>query len=767
MDVLADIMVYLGSALMVYNIARCYGFMKRVRELPSIASLQAILPIPLILLISFLVGYLIVGIFGSSDLVIGGILFGGSIFVAIVMSVMYRIVDRLRESNARSDALYAQTRENLADLAKNYLSVFRVNLTNDTIEAYVGESHYEGEDVTGSYDAFMERRRKSLVTGTTRSNPEDAPFLRKHLLKAFAEGRTSVSERLFVELSGGRRSFIELQARLTTKPGTGDVIAFITEGICNVEAVNEALLSKALIEQFDMITSLSGDQYNVVIGEAAGKRGSIFPEQLEGSYQHYLDTQVAPVLCGDEDERRKVIDALQFQHVEETLRQQEPYEVNVAIELDGEVFYKRFVFYVVDPEAHFYLLLKSDTTDARREEIQRANVLAEALDKAQRANEVRSLFLSNISHDFRTPMNAVIGYIEIAKKCDSLEQMREYLDKIDSSNVYMNALLNDALEMSRLDSGNIEPNLEPMDVVAFADNLCSLYKTQMAEKGITYRVDASSVSDRHIICDRTRLNSVMMNLISNAYTYTPEQGNVDVVITQEFADDGGTNWLELRVKDTGIGMSEEFAAHAFDAFERERTTTESGIHGTGMGLALCKGIVDKIRGTIELKTKQGEGSEFTVRAPFEVDESFAAADAQELESDADQGAIDFTGMRALLVEDNEINREIAGLILEEMGFTVDMAEDGQQAVDALLGAGPGAFDVVVTDLQMPVMDGYEEARTIRALDDPQLANVPIVAMSANAFAEDIAATKAVGMNAHVAKPIDFETVREALQRVLG
>ena len=299
------------------------------------------------------------------------------------------------------------------------------------------------------------------------------------------------------------------------------------------------------------------------------------------------------------------------------------------------------------------------------------------------------------------------------------------------------------------------------------DDVRSLFESQMDEKHIDFTVDTSQVEVGCVYCDKTRLNRVLLNLISNAYKFTPEGGQVSVTLAQLDGAPEGYGSYELRVKDSGIGMSEEFAARVFDAFERERNTTTSGIQGTGLGMAIAKRIVDAMGGTIEMHTALGQGTEFIVRLTLE------------LQKDARSGAIvsdccrpkplqvDFTGKKALLVEDNEVNREIAAMILGSLGLEIEQAVDGKQALDMLVSAGAGAYDIVVTDIQMPVMDGYEEARAIRALDDPVLSGIPIVAMSANAFQEDVRASREAGMNAHVAKPIDVGALSHALMEALA
>jgi len=321
--------------------------------------------------------------------------------------------------------------------------------------------------------------------------------------------------------------------------------------------------------------------------------------------------------------------------------------------------------------------------------------------------------------------------------------------------------------MSRIESGKSELDLTRASLPAIMDDVYNLFERQMAEKGIAYSVDSSQVRDGCVICDKTRLNRVLLNLISNAYKFTPEGGSIQVQLVQFDSTHEGYGSYELRVKDTGIGMSEEFAHKIFDAFERERSATASGIAGTGLGMAITRNIVDMMGGTIDVVSQQGQGSEFTVALEFELQAKDPGDNQPSNPCDPQHEPVDFTGLRALLAEDQVVNREIAVMILEGLGFEVDEAEDGAQALVLLASCEPGHYDVVITDIQMPVMDGYELAQSIRKLDDAKLARIPIVAMSANAFQEDVKASREAGMDAHVAKPIDIDVLSRTLGEVLA
>ncbi|MBQ3334697.1 MAG: amino acid permease [Eubacteriaceae bacterium] len=390
-----------------------------------------------------------------------------------------------------------------------------------------------------------------------------------------------------------------------------------------------------------------------------------------------------------------------------------------------------------------------------------------AKDRAEESNQAKTTFLFNMSHDIRTPMNAIIGYTTIAgREGTTIEEMRGYLEKIDASSHHLLALINDLLDMSRIESGKME--LEPVttDLIKTFDDVRDMFATQMAEKRIDFTVDTGGITESRVLCDENRLNRVLMNLISNAYKFTPEGGTISVTAREINADTNREiSQYQFRVKDSGIGMSPEFAERVFEAFERERNSTVSGIQGTGLGMAITKRIVDLMGGVIEVETAPGVGTEFIINVAFELPELSAPDVRDDMESEA-PAEMDFTGVTLLLVEDNFVNREIAMLILQESGFVLDTAENGKEAVDKVTASAPGDYDAILMDIQMPVMDGYEATRAIRGLEDPALADIPIIAMTANAFSEDKKAAEAAGMNGHIAKPIDVPSMMATLAEAL-
>ena len=542
-----------------------------------------------------------------------------------------------------------------------------------------------------------------------------------------------------------------------------------------------------------------------------------------------------------------------------------------------------------------YILVMSDRTADK----QVNQALSDAVAAAETANRAKSTFLSNMSHDIRTPMNAIIGFTTLAiSNLDDKERVKDYLTKTLASSNHLLSLINDVLDMSRIESGKIHLEEVEVNLSDVLHDLKTIVSGQVHAKQLELYMDAMDVTDEDVYCDKTRLNQILLNLLSNAIKFTPAGGTVSVRVRQLAGQARGCGQYEFRIKDNGIGMSPEFAKRIFEPFERERTSTVSRIQGTGLGMAITKNIVDMMGGTIEVQTAQGKGSEFIVRVPLRVqaehrpvekiteleglkalvvDDDFNTCDSvtkmlvkvgmraewtlsgkeavlrarQSIEmsdvyhaylidwrlpdmngievtrqirslhddtpiiiltaydwsdieveakaagvtafcskpmflsdlretlmsalgqkqTDAAQELLpqkdaDFKGRHILLVEDNELNREIAQEILREYGFRVDTADNGAVAVEKVSTAAPGSYDLVLMDVQMPVMDGYTATRQIRALENPALAGVPILAMTANAFDEDRRRAMESGMNGFLSKPIVIGDLVQELHKIL-
>lgn len=391
------------------------------------------------------------------------------------------------------------------------------------------------------------------------------------------------------------------------------------------------------------------------------------------------------------------------------------------------------------------------------------SLLEEALRQAQRSNEAKTTFLNNMSHDLRTPMNAIIGFTTLASShLDNTELVRDYLSKILASSDHLLTLLNDVLDMSSIESGKMHIEEQVCSLSDIADSLKVILQNDIEVKKLNFLLNIDVTHD-HIICDKLRLTQVLLNVAGNSVKFTPSGGTITISVSEKPGASEGYSFYEFRIQDTGIGMDKEFLPHIFEPFERERTSTISGIQGTGLGMAITKSIVNMMNGSITVDSEKGQGTRFTISFTFRLSGEQCGTSHV-----IDQGLPKnvFQGKHILLAEDNEFNQEIAVTILEEAGFRVDTADNGAIVVEKVRNSTPGDYDLILMDIQMPVMDGYEAARQIKTLEDPALASIPIIAVTANAFEEDKLLALKAGMVGHLGKPIEISKLIEILQETL-
>jgi len=400
-----------------------------------------------------------------------------------------------------------------------------------------------------------------------------------------------------------------------------------------------------------------------------------------------------------------------------------------------------------------------DINEQKKAELEQKDALKLAVSNAESANRAKTVFLNSMSHDIRTPMNAIIGFTTLAyTHMDNKELLSDYLTKINISSNHLLSLINDVLDMSKIESGKVKFDDKVIHLPDVMNDLRTISTSEAEKKNIQFVIEYKTKND-NIYCDKLRLNQVLLNLISNAMKYTDNGGIVSLTVSQKRSVRRGYGLYEFRIKDNGIGMSSAFMKNLFKPFERERTVTASGVQGTGLGLSITKNLIDMMGGTIDVESKSGEGTTVIVCISFKI---CAEPIVPEPVTVKKLEKRDFTGKRLLLVEDNVLNQEIAAAILKESGFDVDIAEDGDIAVEIMRKASPEKYDLILMDIQMPKMDGYTATREIRTLSNPQIANIPIVAMTANAFDSDKVKAIKAGMNAHVAKPIDIDLLLNTL-----
>ena len=793
----------------------------------------------------------------------------------------------------RLQTTYMSIGDNFYRANERTLSMFRANLTRNKVEDVQGRDLFGTDSVIRPYSELINLRSKNYPIEEERRAFLET-FDAENIKRLFKRGDTELSMYLFSRRRDGHFCYVNYRAVFTRHPISNEIIIFIAEQEAGKEKVEGALLDKILARQFDMVAYLANDKYSVVVGDKnlIGK-GSIFPITREGRYDEYLKNQVIPVVEG---EKIVASEALSLATVREQVKVQEPYVVNIACKISGEIFYKRFDFYAIDPRADFYILLKSDTTEIQRKQIEQNARLKTALSAAEQANVAKTAFLSRMSHEIRTPMNAIIGLDNIAlHEKDLTPTLKGYLEKIGTSARYLLSIINDILDMSRIESGRMSFRNEEFSFTSFIYQINSLIDGQCNDKGLTYECELKGEIGKYYIGDDTKLEQVLINILGNAVKFTDTGGKVTLVIECTAQFDGQSNF-RFTIRDTGIGMNKDYLPRIFEPFSQEDDTTTSRYGGSGLGLAITKNIVQMMNGTIEVTSEKGVGTEFVVNVPlkdsarsegddtfemrpqdfsvliiddeelarehaksvlgevgiksetcasgkealelinlrharredynlivvdwlmpemdgieltqkireilgdetavivltaydwYEVEEKaieagvdtfmskpltsanvlyeFRQAFSRKRQGTTERKEIDLEGRKILVAEDMPVNAEIMMMLLEMRGMISDHAENGKIAVEKFAASPPGFYDAVLMDIRMPVMDGLEATAAIRALDHPDAKTVPIIAMTANAFDEDVQRSLKAGMNAHLTKPADPEQLYKALQELI-
>lgn len=392
----------------------------------------------------------------------------------------------------------------------------------------------------------------------------------------------------------------------------------------------------------------------------------------------------------------------------------------------------------------------------REKEAVYAKQIEKVATEAQHANQAKTRFLFNMSHDIRTPMNAIIGYTQLLENnLDNKKQALDYISKLKSSSTILLSLINYILEMTQIESGKLDLKKEIGDLDDLVKNINVVVEPLIKEKKLHYSYHLE-IKHHHIICDKTKLREIVLNILSNAIKYTPEGGNIELLI-QEISFENNKVKYHFIIIDNGIGMKEDFLPHIFEEFAREKTSTESKVPGVGLGLPIVKSLIDMMNGTIQVESKLNKGTKFTVEL------SFLTSLQVENVNEINTSTLDFSGKHILLVEDNELNAEIGIELLNTFKVIIDLAKNGEECIKILEKMPEGYYDLILMDIQMPIMDGYEATKIIRSFNNKN-AQIPIIAMTANAFEEDRKHALQLGMNEHLAKPVDIEKLKDVLTK---
>ena len=480
--------------------------------------------------------------------------------------------------------------------------------------------------------------------------------------------------------------------------------------------------------------------------------------KYDESIKEYADVVVAP------EDRKRFLEVTEFNALMEYFKNNDNeciIEYDVIINGGRRRYQGKFTLSLQDPEGAKIYVGVRDITLIEEERTEYNRKLMSALAQAEEANKGKSYFLFNMSHDIRTPLNAIIGYSELAKNhLDEKEVLDDYIYKIQTCGRQLLGLIGDVLDMAKIESGNLEISEKPCLCQDLMSDIMISVNESAKKKGLEFEASGNACHST-ILCDKVKVQKILLNILSNAVKYTPQGGKISLSVQEKIREDEGLSDFTFVVKDNGIGISKEFLPYIFNSFSRERNATISGVSGTGLGMTITKRLVDAMGGKIEVESQQNMGTTVTVSITFS---RLVGLEEKREEIIPDAFLKD---IRVLLVEDNEINGEIASEMLRELKVNVDLVTNGKECIDALLEKDAGYYDLVLMDIQMPVMDGYEATRIIRRFSDKDKRLIPVIAMTANAFEEDKQKAFQSGMNGHLAKPVEMRHLIQALKSAIG
>lgn len=583
-------------------------------------------------------------------------------------------------------------------------------------------------------------------------------YLNEPSQKAFDAGIKEVIMPCYIQLPGKKAGkYVQFKVTLVETPDTGDVTGILTVTDITEKTIRERIFMQLSSATYDLVANINllSDTYEIVSG------GDDTISEMKGLNSERTQKVISQTIS--ESQQKYVADMLDSTAMLERLKDKDSYSFAYSVyDKNGEIRTKNMTVFVTDRRLERVCFIRSDVTDVLEAERKTKEDLEKALAEAKKANRVKSDFLSSMSHDIRTPMNAIVGMTTLAlANLNDPEKIEDYLHKISVSSQHLLSLINDILDMSQIEQSKIHLNHQAIRIGEIIDHISSIMISQAENAGVDLQIDTGKFEHEGFYGDALRIKQILINLLSNAIKFTVEGGKVLFRTEELNAKEENRVRYRFTIQDTGIGMTEEFMSHLFEPFIRSDRVTK--VEGTGLGLSITKGLVDLMGGEIHVSSKLQKGTKFEIELEFEQIESLKD-ERKETASEIEEE--DLTGCHFLLVEDNEINSEILGELLQMRGATFTVKTDGLQAVNEFKQAKPGTYDAIFMDIQMPVMNGYEATREIRRSDHPEAGSMIILAMTANAFAEDVQASIEAGMNGHIAKPVDMKLLYNTISSLL-
>lgn len=661
------------------------------------------------------------------------------------------------QRNQRAEIRYQQEQEKFKALENELLVVVSYSITKDCVLSYKKDTQIEQLMWVGMSNEQMIQQLKGEVPDEEDRKKIDRYMRREVLLSYIQQGITEQRVEYQRYDKDNRLIWVQVILSIVENPYNNEHILYVYVRDITTQRESEQVIQQILFRDYDDIAVITLESREVkYLG--VDVEYSILPklirpdadlEERRRAYQPYSrDTDLDMIL--QQTELDYVVRQLETFH---------SYGVNCTMQMQEREQRKRINFSYLDDSRQKICLVVQDVTEAYQEEQKRNIQLAEALKLAEEANAAKGEFLSRMSHDIRTPLNGILGMTSLALDETKETGIQDYLEKISASGKYLLGLINDILDISKIESGKVELHLAPCELHEFVTNIQSIIQPLCEVKGIHLDLCVTDMECR-IIVDQMRLSQILLNLLNNAVKFTPEGGRICLQIEAKEKDPRQMQ-LRFQIEDSGIGMDPSFMEHMYEPFSQGRPSN-TGEHGSGLGLAIVKNLVEIMGGTIRVKSEVQKGTSFQIELGFE------RANNIIVRTDALQGEPEeaIQGLHILVVEDNPINAEITRKLLVRQGAIVMQVENGRQAVDVFEASKENAYDVILMDICMPVLDGLEATKEIRRLKRKDAQKIPIIAMTANAYNTDIEASIEAGMNAHISKPIEREKMYQTICRVL-
>jgi len=670
--------------------------------------------------------------------------------------VVFTDIDDLKKQEHLLQVQYDAAQSFLDSVADTYLMTQRSNLTQNKVEALRGygapSANWEGQ----SYDKLVDRIIQEIHGNEDRKNCTEL-LDRSCLLNSFENGIQTVTKEFRSQPAGQETLWLQGITTLSKHPESGDIFAFFALSSIREKKLSEAIIHKIVAEQCDYVCCIDAKRQRFVLFIPNKRWEGRETVRIDADYMETLNSVfIKYVLPEERDTYRDFTD---LSHVLAALEKKESISELFHSKDEVGIRIKQLEFSYLDKANSLISLVKTDITDAQRQQLEQEERLREALSFAEHANEAKTTFLASMSHDLRTPLNGVLGFTAFALHENDPKKKQAYLEKIESSGNLLLDLINDTLDLSRIESGKAIPEPEAVMSDDLVPAVVTALRPSAELKGVKLVVDYTDYKNEPIWADKLKINKIALNLLSNAIKFTPSGGTVTVTLSCALAQPAQES-CGFIIEDTGMGMSAEFMKHMYEPFSQEKRSEAVQTPGTGLGLSIVRRYVDLLGGTISVESRLHVGTRWTVILPVKKLESVLTEKPKAASQDT------LRGKRVLLCEDNHMNTEIASMLLKNKGMYVETAENGAIGLEKFSVSGQGWYDAVLMDIRMPEMDGYEAARRIRALERADAAAVPIIAMTADAFEESIREAKDAGMSDYITKPVEPQKLYSVIQKCI-